>query len=111
SEVLAQKIVDDFQGIKNLKVKVLDKKDIEAHKMGLILSVNKGSTHEPRVVVIEYNGDNSISDKTVLVGKGITFDTGGVNTKGYYMNGMKFDMSGSVIVAYAVKAVAQLEAK
>ncbi|TNK83425.1 peptidase M17 [Mycoplasmopsis pullorum] len=111
SEVLAQKIVDDFQGIKNLKVKVLDKKDIEAHKMGLILSVNKGSTHEPRVVVIEYNGDNSTSDKTVLVGKGITFDTGGVNTKGYYMNGMKFDMSGSVIVAYAVKAVAQLEAK
>ncbi len=46
-------------------------------------------------------------EKIVFVGKGITFDTGGVNTKGYHMEGMKYDMSGSVIVAYALKSLAE----
>ncbi|UUD34985.1 M17 family metallopeptidase [Mycoplasmopsis caviae] len=111
SEQLAQYIVDDFKNIDGLKVSVLNKKDIEKLNMGLLLSVNKGSTHEPRVVVIEYNGDSKSKDKIVYVGKGITFDTGGMNTKGYHMEGMKFDMSGSVIVAYTIKTLAQLKAK
>ncbi|WP_029512978.1 M17 family metallopeptidase [Mycoplasmopsis iners] len=111
SEQLANYIVNDFSNIEGLKLTVLDKKAIQELKMGLILSVNQGSTHEPRVVVIEYNGNPDSKDKTVLVGKGITFDTGGVNTKGYHMEGMKYDMSGSVIVAYAVKSLAQLKVK
>nr|WP_051586209.1 M17 family metallopeptidase [Mycoplasmopsis lipofaciens] len=109
SEKLADFIVDDFKNIDNLKVSVLDKKQIEKLKMGLLLSVNKGSTFEPRVVVIEYNGNPNSKDKIVYVGKGITFDTGGVNTKGYHMEGMKYDMSGSVIIAYALKSMAQLK--
>lgn len=111
SEDLAKYIVEDFKTEKNLKVTVLNKKEIEKLHMGLIISVNKGSTYEPRVVVIEYNGDPSSKEKIVYVGKGITFDTGGVNTKGYHMEGMKYDMSGSVIVAYTVKTLAQLKVK
>ncbi|MGY5139389.1 M17 family metallopeptidase [Mycoplasmopsis gallinarum] len=107
---LANYIVEDFSDIKNLKVTVLDKNMIEKLKMGLILSVNKGSTHEPRVVIVEYNGNKKSKDKIVFVGKGITFDTGGINTKGYHMSGMKYDMSGSAIVAYAVKTLAELKA-
>lgn len=79
--------------------------------MGLMLAVNSGSSYEPRVLIAEYNGNPESKEKYVYVGKGITFDTGGYNTKGYYMDGMKFDMSGSVIVAYAVKAIAQLKLK
>ncbi|WP_406615397.1 M17 family metallopeptidase [Mycoplasmopsis hyopharyngis] len=111
SEYLANFIETEFKKVKELKVTVLDKKAIEKEQMGLLLSVNKGSTYEPRVVVIEYNGDPESKEKLVYVGKGITFDTGGVNTKGYQMEGMKFDMSGSVIVAHAVKAIAQLKLK
>ncbi|UUM19851.1 MULTISPECIES: M17 family metallopeptidase [unclassified Mycoplasma] len=109
SEMLASFVASDFSGIENLKIKVLTKKEIKQLNMGLLLSVNKGSTHEPRVVIIEYNGNPESNEKTVYVGKGITFDTGGVNTKGYHMEGMKYDMSGSVIAAYAVKAIAQLK--
>ncbi|WP_429980682.1 M17 family metallopeptidase, partial [Mycoplasmopsis bovis] len=75
------------------------------------LAVNAGSSYQPRVVIVEYNGNPKSKEKFVYVGKGITFDTGGYNTKGYHMEGMKFDMSGSAIVAYAVKAIAQLGIK
>ncbi|VEU77873.1 M17 family metallopeptidase [Mycoplasmopsis columbinasalis] len=106
SEQLAAYIETDFQNIPDLKVTVLNKAEIEKLGMGLLLSVNRGSTFEPRVVVVEYTPKPESQDKVVLVGKGITFDTGGVNTKGYQMEGMKYDMSGSVIAAYAVKALA-----
>ncbi|MBN3534478.1 M17 family metallopeptidase [Mycoplasma procyoni] len=111
SEILASKITEDFSGIENLKLTVLTKKEISDLGMNLLLSVNKGSTHEPRVVIIEYKGNPESSEHTSVVGKGITFDTGGVNTKGYHMDGMKYDMSGSVIAAYAIKTLAQLKAK
>ncbi|TDV24293.1 leucyl aminopeptidase [Mycoplasmopsis mustelae] len=112
SEFLAQAVVDDLKQYDNLKVTVLDKKAIEAHKMGLLLSVNRGSVYEPRVVVIEYNGNPESEEKTVYVGKGITFDSGGYSLKpSRVMLGMKFDMSGSVFVASALKAIAQLKPK
>lgn len=108
---LANFIVDDFANLSNVKVTILDKSKIEELGMNLLLSVNKGSTHEARVVVLEYNGNPDSDEKIVFVGKGITFDTGGVNTKGYHMEGMKYDMSGSVIVAYALKSLAELKVK
>ncbi|WP_406615463.1 M17 family metallopeptidase [Mycoplasmopsis hyopharyngis] len=112
SEYLAEQIVKDFSKVKGLKVTVLDKAAIEKEKMGLLLSVNRGSVYEPRVVIVEYNGNPSSKEKTVYVGKGITFDSGGYSLKpSRSMLGMKFDMSGSVIVASAVKAIAQLKGK
>lgn len=112
SEFLANYVQKDLEQYKNLKVTVLTKKEIEKHKMGLLLSVNRGSVYEPRVVVIEYNGDAKSKEKTVMIGKGITFDSGGYSLKPpRHMLGMKFDMSGSVIVASAMKAIAQLKPK
>lgn len=112
SEFLAQKVAEDLEQYKNLKVTVLKKKEIEELKMGLLLSVNKGSVYEPRVVVIEYNGDKDSSEKTVMIGKGITFDSGGYSLKpSRSMVSMKFDMSGSAIVAATMKAIAQLKPK
>ncbi|AWX69615.1 M17 family metallopeptidase [[Mycoplasma] anseris] len=112
SEQLADYIVKDFKQYQNLKVKVLKRRDIEKLGMGLLLSVNRGSVYEPRVVVIEYNGDPTTNEKTVMIGKGITFDSGGYSLKpSRYMLGMKYDMSGSAIVAATMKAIAQLEPK
>ncbi|VEU60484.1 Cytosol aminopeptidase [Mycoplasmopsis bovigenitalium] len=112
SEALAKTIAEDFKQYSNLKVTVLNKKEIEKLEMGLLLSVNRGSMYEARVVVIEYNGDPESKEKTVLVGKGITFDSGGYSLKpSRSMLGMKFDMSGSVIVASTLKAIAQLKPK
>ncbi|AXE60992.1 peptidase M17 [[Mycoplasma] phocae] len=111
SQYIAQFIKKDFANVDSISIKVLGKPEIEKLGMGLMLAVNAGSSHQPRVVVIEYNGNPSSKEKFVYVGKGITFDTGGYNTKGYHMENMKFDMSGSVICAYAVKAAAELKIK
>lgn len=111
SEYIASEIKKEFSKEKTLKVTVLEKAEAKELGMNLFLSVNAGSSYQPRCVIIEYNGDPKSKEKFVYVGKGITFDTGGYNTKGYHMEGMKFDMSGSVIVAYALKAIAQLKIK
>lgn len=111
SVFIANEIKKEFSKVKGLTVKVLTKEEIEKLGMNLLLAVNAGSSHEPRVVIVEYKGNAKSKEKFVYVGKGITFDTGGYNTKGYFMEGMKFDMSGSVICAYAVKAAAELKLK
>jgi len=98
-----------------IKLKVLDKDDLEKLKMGLILGVGKASIkeNEPKIMILEYDGVDSknkkntkdIKDKKdtpeyVLLGKGITFDTGGTNLKrGRSLIEMKTDMSGAAVVA------------
>ena len=114
SEWLADQFVQMFKDVKgsNVKVTVLNKKEIEQQKMGLFLSVNMGSGYEPRLVVIEYNGDPKSKEKIALVGKGITFDSGGYNLKGsQHILGMKFDMSGAAISAAVLKGVIQQKPK
>ncbi|MCU4117386.1 M17 family metallopeptidase [Mycoplasma zalophi] len=110
SEFLANAYYEELSKYSNLKITVLDKKAIEEQKMGLLLSVNRGSTYEPRVVVVEYNGNPNSDTKLALVGKGITFDSGGYSLKpSRYMLGMKYDMSGSAAVAATMKAIAELK--
>ena len=114
SEWLADQFVQMFKDVKspNVKVTVLNKKEIEQQKMGLFLSVNMGSGYEPRLVVIEYNGDPKSKEKIALVGKGITFDSGGYNLKGsQHILGMKFDMSGAAISAAVLKGVIEQKPK
>ena len=89
-----------------IKLKVLDKDDLEKLKMGLILGVGKASLkeNEPKIMILEYDGIDSKNKKYtpeyVLLGKGITFDTGGTNLKrGRSLNEMKTDMSGAAVVA------------
>lgn len=110
SETYADLIKKDFEKSSNIKLTILNKKQIEANKMGLFLSVNKGSAYEPRVVIFEYKGNPNSKDVMAIVGKGITFDAGGYNIKtGKGMNGMKYDMSGSAIVAGLFKAISELK--
>ncbi|MDJ1646903.1 M17 family metallopeptidase [Mycoplasma phocimorsus] len=114
SEFLADYIKEKALEIndENFSFKILKKKEIEELKMGLLLSVNKGSVYEPRVVVLEYKGNPQSSEKTVIVGKGITFDSGGYSLKpASYILGMKYDMSGSAIAASALLGAAKLKAK
>lgn len=108
----ADTLKKEFTKIKNVSVKVLNKKQIEELKMGLLLGVNRGSEYDARVVVLEYKGDPSSKEKTVLVGKGIMFDAGGYSIKtGKFMQGMKYDMSGTAIVAGAMKLIADNKPK
>ncbi|MBU4692044.1 leucyl aminopeptidase family protein [Mycoplasma zalophi] len=112
SEWLADFIENDFKNLENVSVKVLKRQEIEDLGMGLMLSVNAGSLYEPRVVVLEYRPLKDSDEKIAIVGKGITYDSGGYNIKtNGYMNYMKMDMSGSVIAAYALKNIAQNKIK
>lgn len=91
------------------KVEVFNKKKIESLKMGGLLAVNKGSVDPPTFTIIEWKPDNSINKKPyVLVGKGVVYDTGGMNIKtGNFMNDMKMDMAGGATVASAIYAIAK----
>ncbi len=112
SESLAKIIKKEFTSQKNVSTTILGLSEIKKLNMGLLLAVNSASNYEPRVVVLEYKGDRASSKKTVMVGKGITFDAGGMNLKpGRSILGMKYDMSGAAIVASAMKAIAQLKPK
>ncbi|WNE41226.1 MAG: cytosol aminopeptidase [Mycoplasmataceae bacterium] len=96
----ARIVNDKFNKLSNIEIEILDKKEIEKNKMGLLLSVNAGSHHEPRVVVLRYFGDKkNKKDILGLIGKGITFDSGGYNLKSSHaLETMKFDMSGAAVV-------------
>jgi leucyl aminopeptidase len=90
-----------------VKVKILNKAAIKKEKMNLLLAVNAGSYHEPRLVHLTYTPKKATSKTKhyCLVGKGITFDTGGYSLKpGGSMMGMKFDMGGSATVYGAFRA-------
>lgn len=95
-----------------VKVKVLGESEIRKLGMGCLLGVSSGSQHEPKFIILEYSGAAKSQKPTVLVGKGITFDSGGLSLKpGNYMNDMKFDMLGAATVIGSVKAAAALKLK
>ncbi|MBN3035826.1 MAG: peptidase M17 [Bacteroidales bacterium] len=90
------------------RTEVMNKRKIEALKMGGLLAVNRGSLDPPTFTVMEWKPEEPVNDRPyVLVGKGIVFDTGGMNIKtGEYMNNMKCDMAGGAAVAAAIYATA-----
>jgi leucyl aminopeptidase len=92
-----------------IDVDIFNKERIGELNMGGLLAVNKGSVDEPRFAILEWNPTNAKNLKPiVLVGKGITYDTGGLNIKtGTYMNDMKSDMAGAATVAATLFAVAK----
>jgi leucyl aminopeptidase len=94
------------------KCEVLERGKLEELKMGSFLSVTNGSDQPPRFIVLEYFGGPKKQKPLVLVGKGITFDSGGISLKaGADMDQMKFDMCGAASVLGAFRAVAELKAK
>ena len=95
-----------------LKVEVLDRKACEKLGMGSFLAVARGSVEPPRFVVAHYRGAAKSQPPVVLVGKGITFDSGGISLKpGGEMDEMKFDMGGAASVLGTLRAVAELKPK
>jgi leucyl aminopeptidase len=92
------------------EVTILDKAAIVKEKMGALLSVAQGSAEEPRFIAIEYKGSDA--KPTVLVGKGVTFDTGGISIKpAQNMEDMKYDMSGAAAVLGTFEALGRLKPK
>ncbi|MBC7941717.1 MAG: leucyl aminopeptidase, partial [Chitinophagaceae bacterium] len=104
----AKRLGKDF----GLKVEVLDRKDAEKLGMGSFLAVAQGSQEPPKFIVARWNGGAKGDAPVVLVGKGITFDTGGISIKpAAEMDEMKFDMGGAASVLGTLRAVAELKAK
>src|SRR5213083_1608481 len=104
----AQALAKEF----DFSCQVLDRAQLEELKMGSFLSVTNGSEQPPRFIVLEYNGAGKKQKPFALVGKGITFDSGGISLKpGLDMDHMKFDMCGAASVFGALLAIAELKAE
>ncbi|PJA32107.1 MAG: leucyl aminopeptidase, partial [Zetaproteobacteria bacterium CG_4_9_14_3_um_filter_53_7] len=93
----------------HLNVTVMDKKAIEEAGFTALLAVNQGSAKEPRFIVLDYQGGNKDDAAIALVGKGLTFDAGGISIKpAAQMDEMKFDMCGSAAVLGIFRAVTEM---
>ncbi len=102
----AQKLAKEFK----LKCEVLDRARMEKLGMGSLLSVARGSHQPPRFIVLQYRGGKTAAKPIVLVGKGVTFDTGGISLKpGAEMDEMKYDMSGAASVLGTFHALATMK--
>ena len=103
----ARKLAKQFK----LGVEVLERRDMEKLGMGALLAVTRGSHQPPKLIVLRYQGAAKSKKPLALVGKGITFDTGGISLKpAAEMDEMKFDMSGAGSVLGALRALAGMKA-
>jgi leucyl aminopeptidase len=95
-----------------MKVTVLDREAIKKEGMGALLAVAQGSQEEPRFIIIEYMKGAKSKKPLVLIGKGVTFDSGGISIKpAERMEDMKYDMSGAAAVLGAMSAIGELGLK
>jgi len=102
----AKELADEW----GLKLTVLDESQMEAEGMGAFLAVGKGSVNPPRLMAMEYQGGREDEAPYVLVGKGITFDAGGISIKpAATMDEMKYDMCGAAGVFGIMRAIAELK--
>jgi len=109
---LAEQAVKLGKSSKVIKTQVLDEAEMEKLGMHSLLSVSRGSIQPARLIIMEYRGGEKDEAPHVLVGKGITFDTGGISLKpGPGMDEMKYDMCGAASVLGAMTAVASLKPK
>lgn len=95
-----------------MKLTILDRKGMQEEGMEALLAVARGTEEEPRFIVLEYRGKGADPERKplALIGKGVTFDTGGISIKpGAGMEDMKYDMSGAAAVLGATRAIAELE--
>jgi len=104
--VQAQEMAGEF----GLEVEVLGRTEIESLGMHTLLAVAQGSRQPPQLIVLQYHGGKKEEKPVVLIGKGVTFDTGGISLKPpAEMDEMKFDMSGAASVLAALRAAARLK--
>ena len=110
--LLSEKVRQKIKGPR-LKVTVWNKEKIKKEKMGGLIGVSLGSSQEPRFIMIEYKGSRRASEKPIcFVGKGVTFDSGGVSIKpSHAMDEMKYDMCGAAAVIGAMWAISSMNLK
>lgn len=107
---LAEQAIGIANQYKGVSVEILETEQMQELGMEALLSVGKGSVNTPRLIVIRYQGTDADTKPVVMVGKGITFDTGGISLKpGENMDQMKYDMGGAASVIGAIEAVAKMQ--
>jgi len=107
---LAEQASEIAAACDNTSVEILEQRDMEDLNMSALLAVAQGSANTPRLIVLRYQGTDADSQPVVLVGKGITFDTGGISLKpGANMEQMKFDMGGAASVMGAFEACVEMQ--
>lgn len=100
------------RNLKGIEVNVLDDKELKKLGMNCILAVGKGSDVKPKLVVLKYSGNKSEKIDVAIVGKGVTFDSGGIDIKpDDAMYDMKCDMAGSAVAVSTIKLLAERKAK
>ncbi|MEI7998405.1 MAG: leucyl aminopeptidase [Candidatus Omnitrophota bacterium] len=112
SEHLEATVKELIKGHKEISLEILNKKELKANGLNLHLAVNQGSPREPKLIIVKYRGGKKDDGYTAIVGKGITFDTGGLNLKpSNHIETMKIDMSGAGAVCGILKNVLKLKIK
>lgn len=107
---LSEQAKELAKSYKSLTVKILEEKDMHKLGMGALLAVSQGSAEDAKLICLEYKGASTKQAPIALVGKGITFDTGGNSLKSPdNMVGMKYDMCGAATVLGTIKAAAELK--
>ena len=110
-ETYARQIVERFEPL-GIDVSVLGEEEMNELGMGALLGVAQGSVHESKMVIMQYNGGDADQKPVCFVGKGVTFDTGGISIKpAPGMSDMKYDMGGSASVVGVINALALRGAK
>lgn len=105
-------VSETFKNHKNIEVSILEKPELEKQKFGALLAVAKGSVESPALILIHYRPGRKTSRKIALVGKGVTFDSGGISIKpSASMEEMKYDMSGAAAVIGSMEVVASYKPK
>ena len=105
--IFSDKAVQLLKGLPNVTVEVYEKNWVEAENMGAFLSVSRGSNEPLKFLSISYQGSNSSENPIALIGKGVTFDSGGISIKpSTGMALMKADMGGAAVVLSAIHAIA-----
>jgi len=105
---MAKRLAESY----GLELNVLEREQMQELGMGALLGVAQGSQQPPKFIVLNYKGDNSNGIEVALIGKGITFDSGGISIKpSAKMGEMKGDMAGGAAVMAAISAIAQLKPK
>ena len=99
-------VVKEISKSKNMKTQIFDVSEFEKMGMGAFYGVARGATTPAKMIIVEYKGGKKGDKPFALVGKGLTFDSGGISLKpGANMDEMKFDMCGSAVVIGVLKAV------
>ena len=110
-ESFVERVTESIKGL-GLEIQVLGRDEMAKLGMGALLGVAQGSVREPKMLVLKWNGGKSGDAPVAFIGKGVTFDTGGISIKpAQNMEAMKWDMGGAGAVAGAMKALAGRKAK